>query len=307
MKEKSFLNVLTSKLKKTKFFLLTNLNKIINKDEKENKIEELTSLLIKSDIGLETTTKIINHITNKIKKNNLNNMNLIIKELSIISNNILNPCQIELNTDIKKPFVLLIVGINGVGKTSTIGKIANFYTKKKKNILLAAGDTYREASIEQLEILGKKNNIQTIKQHYGADSASVIFDALKIAKKKEIDILIADTSGRLHTNEKLLNELKKIKRVLKKIDETAPHEIMLILDATHGQNALKQAKKFNEELNISGITITKLDGTAKAGIILPIADELKIPIRFICIGENIEDIKIFDSKIFTDSLFNKDI
>jgi len=219
---------------------------------------------------------------------------------------ILQPCDVPLNipTDIK-PFVVLMVGINGAGKTTTIGKLTHFYKQANKNILLAAGDTFRAAAIEQLQVWGKRNEIPVIAQQPGADTAAVIYDAMDAAKARGIDLLIADTAGRLHTQSNLMAELQKVKRVLSKIDPAAPHETLIVLDATLGQNALNQVKQFNESVGVSGIALTKLDGTAKGGIIFAIAKETRIPIRFIGVGEGIDDLRPFKADEFIDALFSE--
>ncbi len=201
-----------------------------------------------------------------------------------------------------QPTVLLMVGINGAGKTTTIGKLAKKFQSQGKSVMLAAGDTFRAAAVEQLSIWGERNNIPVIAQGTGSDSASVIYDALQSAKAKGIDILLADTAGRLHTQDNLMGELKKVKRVMQKLDENAPHEVMLIVDAGIGQNALVQAQQFNEALGVTGITVTKLDGTAKGGIVFAIAEDLKIPVRFVGVGEGIDDLQEFNAKAFTSAL-----
>jgi fused signal recognition particle receptor len=203
------------------------------------------------------------------------------------------------------PFVILVVGINGAGKTTTIGKLAKRLQNEGKSVMLAAGDTFRAAAVEQLQIWGERNDIPVIAQHNGADSASVIYDALESARSKNIDVLIADTAGRLHTQTNLMEELKKVKRVMGKIDESAPHEVMLVLDAGTGQNALNQAEQFHQTMGLTGITLTKLDGTAKGGVIFAIAHKLGLPIRFIGVGEGIEDLRVFEAKDFVDALFDK--
>jgi fused signal recognition particle receptor len=212
---------------------------------------------------------------------------------------------LEIDTS-HKPFVLLMVGINGAGKTTTIGKLAKKFQQDGKSVMLAAGDTFRAAAVEQLTIWGERNNIPVIAQGSGADSASVIFDAVQAAKARKIDVLLADTAGRLHTQTNLMDELKKVKRVIQKLDGSAPHEIMLIVDASIGQNALVQAKQFNEALGLTGITVTKLDGTAKGGILFAIAQQLKIPVRFIGVGESIDDLQEFDAYEFTSALLAGD-
>ncbi|HFL8824219.1 MAG TPA: signal recognition particle-docking protein FtsY [Candidatus Azoamicus sp. OHIO1] len=297
-----FLNSIKNTLVNTKNNITKKLNEILNKNQNTNILEDITNLLIESDIGIETTEKIINTLSKK----KLHNKTDYINEISNILLEILNTCEHELKIDTNiKPFVILIVGVNGVGKTSTIGKLSKIYKNLNKEVIIAAGDTFRAAGIEQLQKICDKTNTNLIKQHHGADSASVIYDALSIAQKKKTDILIADTAGRLHNNQNLMNELKKIVHVIKKIDNTAPHEIMLILDATFGQNSLIQAQKFNDYLKITGITITKLDGTSKAGIIFPIANLINIPIRYICIGEKIDDIKVFNAKNFVNSILER--
>ncbi len=303
MIKENILNKLKQSLSKTRDSFIEKLNFIFNKQSREDIIEELTSLLLSSDIGFETTDKIIN----SLKKKYINNKNDLLRELFNILYNILNKYEknIIINDKIK-PFIILIIGINGSGKTTTVAKLSNLFYKNNKKIIIAAGDTYRKTSIEQLEILTNKNNIKIVKQDYGADSASVVFDAINTSIKNKIDLLIIDTAGRLHTNDKLMKQLKKIETVIKKIDKTAPHETLLIIDATLGQYSLNQAKAFNTNINITGIIITKLDGTAKAGIIFSIVENIKIPIKYICYGENIENIKEFNSKEFINSILNTD-
>jgi fused signal recognition particle receptor len=219
--------------------------------------------------------------------------------------NMLEPVNIPLSIPASdQPFVLLMVGINGAGKTTTIGKIARHLQDQGRSVMLAAGDTFRAAAVEQLQTWGERNQVPVIAQQQGADSASVIFDALQAARARHVDVLIADTAGRLHTQSNLMEELKKIKRVLAKLDASAPHEVMLVVDAGNGQNALSQARQFNEAVSISGITLTKLDGTARGGIIFAIAKQLGIPIRFVGVGEAIEDLRPFDAGEFVDALFD---
>jgi fused signal recognition particle receptor len=218
---------------------------------------------------------------------------------------ILEPCQKPLNiNETEHPFVILMVGVNGSGKTTTIGKLASYLQQQKKKVLLSAGDTYRAAAIEQLQAWGERNEIPVIAQHAGADSASVTYDAMQAAQARNVNIVIADTAGRLHTQKNLMEELKKIKRVISKIDPHAPHEVMLVLDAGIGQNTLRQAKEFHEAVGVTGITLTKLDGTAKGGIIFALAKTMQLPIRFIGVGEDIDDLKPFDAKEFVEALFS---
>ncbi len=271
-----------------------------------NRFEEFEDLLLSSDVGVETTEQIITTLSQNIKRQNINDPQVILSILRQQLLDILTPCEkpltISSNTE---PFVILIVGVNGAGKTTTIGKLAKTLQVNGKKILLAAGDTFRAAAVEQLKILGKRNKTPVIAQQTGADSASVIYDALQAAKARKFDMLIADTAGRLHTQDNLMKELKKIVLVLKKIDPNAPHEILLVLDASIGQNTLIQAEKFHQAVGINGLVLTKLDGTAKGGIIFAIAKKLKLPIRYIGIGEGIDDFRPFQAKLFIDVLFKK--
>ena len=216
--------------------------------------------------------------------------------------NILQPCEQAMDTDTAKPFVILVVGINGAGKTTSIGKLANHFMQQGKSVMLAAGDTFRAAAVEQLQEWGKRNNVPVIAQGTGADPASVIFDAVQSASSKNIDIIIADTAGRLHTQDNLMDELAKIKRVLAKIDASAPHETLIVIDAGFGQNALHQAQQFHDSIGLTGMAVTKLDGTAKGGILFSIARTLKLPVRFIGIGEGIHDLRPFNASEFVDAL-----
>jgi fused signal recognition particle receptor len=265
----------------------------------------LEAFLLSADVGVEPTQHIIKDLT--LKSRELSDQKAFTEALKNDLQAILKTSQIPLILPTTfKPFVILMVGVNGTGKTTTIGKLAKKFQAEGKKVILAAGDTFRAAAIEQLKILGEQHQTPVIAQHIGADSASVIFDALQTARAKQIDILIVDTAGRLHTQHTLMEELKKIVRVMRKLDETAPHEIMLVLDASIGQNALLQAKNFHEALQITGITLTKLDGTAKGGIIFNIAKTLKLPIRFIGVGENAEDLRDFDVSQFIEALFSSE-
>jgi fused signal recognition particle receptor len=263
--------------------------------------------LLTADVGIDATQQLIEHLTQKLARKELNDTAAALLCLQNDMKAILQPCQQALNAESeKKPFVILVVGINGSGKTTTIGKLAKHLQATDKKVMLAAGDTFRAAAIEQLQIWGERNHIPVIAQQPGADTAAVIYDAMESAKARNMDILIADTAGRLHTQTNLMEELKKVKRVLAKIDPTAPHETLLILDASIGQNALNQAKQFNEAIGITGIALTKLDGTAKGGIIFAIAKQLNIPIRFIGVGEGIDDLRSFDADEFVSALFEKE-
>lgn len=295
---------LGSGLKRTRHSLVDGISQLVlgKKSIDSELLEELETLLLSADVGITTSEKIIQQITDEVERKFLSDPALLMQNLRQQMIERLNPCAqpLILNEGL---FTLLMVGINGAGKTTSIAKISHYFQQQQKKVMLAAGDTFRAAAVEQLQFWGKKNQVPVIAQHHGADSASVIFDAMSAAKAREYDLLIADTAGRLHTQSHLMSELEKIKRVMRKLDENAPHETLLVLDAGTGQNALVQARQFNEAIGIDSLAITKLDGTAKAGIIFAIAEELKLPIRFIGVGEKIEDLKPFDAKEFVDALF----
>lgn len=266
--------------------------------------EELEEQLLIADIGVPTTSKIIKNLTEHASRKELQDAELLYQQLKVEMADILEPVAQPLEIDsTKKPYVILMVGVNGVGKTTTIGKLARKFQAEGKSVMLAAGDTFRAAAVEQLQVWGERNHIPVVAQSTGSDSASVILDAMQSAAARNIDILIADTAGRLQNKNNLMDELKKIVRVMKKYDETAPHEIMLTLDAGTGQNAISQAKLFNEAVGLTGISLTKLDGTAKGGVIFAIADQFKLPIRYIGVGEKIEDLREFNAKEFIEALF----
>ena len=266
--------------------------------------EELEEQLLIADIGVPTTSKIIKNLTEHATRKELQDAELLYQQLKVEMADILEPVAQPLVIDTTKtPYVILMVGVNGVGKTTTIGKLARKFQAEGKSVMLAAGDTFRAAAVEQLQVWGERNHIPVVAQSTGSDSASVIFDAMQSAAARNIDILIADTAGRLQNKNNLMDELKKIVRVMKKYDETAPHEIMLTLDAGTGQNAVSQAKLFNEAVGLTGISLTKLDGTAKGGVIFAIADQFKLPIRYIGVGEKIEDLREFNAKEFIEALF----
>lgn len=271
-------------------------------------LEELETLLIAADVGIDTTNNILKQLTDGLARNQLADGDALFYALKTRLLSILEAVAQPLVpvTETKTPFVILMVGVNGAGKTTTIGKLAKQYQLEGKKVMLAAGDTFRAAAVEQLNVWGERNDIAVVAQHTGADSASVIFDALQAAKARGVDVLIADTAGRLHTQNNLMEELKKIKRVIQKLDLNAPHEVMLVLDASIGQNALNQAREFNAAVGLTGITMTKLDGTAKGGILFAIANELKIPFRYLGVGERIDDIQPFDAAQFVDVVFNHD-
>ena len=268
--------------------------------------EELEEQLLIADVGMETTTKIITSLTKHANHKDLKDAEALYGKLREEMGEILSKVDQPLKIEGKKPFVILMVGVNGVGKTTTIGKLARQYQAEGKSVMLAAGDTFRAAAVEQLQVWGDRNNIPVVAQHTGADPASVIFDAIQSAQAKGVDVLIADTAGRLQNKSHLMEELKKIVRVMKKLDEEAPHEVMLTLDASTGQNAVSQAKLFNETVGLTGLTLTKLDGTAKGGVIFSIADQFGIPIRYIGVGEGIEDLRPFKADDFIEALFARE-
>lgn len=268
--------------------------------------EELEEQLLIADVGVETTRKIITSLTEHASRKQLKDAEALYGKLKEEMSEILSKVDKPLDVSGKNPFVILMVGVNGVGKTTTIGKLARQFQAEGKSVMLAAGDTFRAAAVEQLQVWGDRNKIAVVAQHTGADSASVIFDAIQAAKARGIDVLLADTAGRLQNKAHLMEELKKIVRVMKKLDGDAPHEVMLTLDASTGQNAVSQAKLFNEAVGLTGITLTKLDGTAKGGVIFAIADQFGIPIRYIGVGEGIEDLRPFKADDFIEALFARE-
>ncbi|WP_455851629.1 signal recognition particle-docking protein FtsY [Pantoea endophytica] len=268
--------------------------------------EELEEQLLIADVGVETTRRIITNLIQQANRKQLRDAEALYGLLKAEMSGILEKVDQPLEVGGKTPFVILMVGVNGVGKTTTIGKLARQYQAQGKSVMLAAGDTFRAAAVEQLQVWGQRNNIPVVAQHTGADSASVIFDAIQAAKSRHVDVLIADTAGRLQNKSHLMEELKKITRVMKKLDEDAPHEVMLTLDASTGQNAISQAKLFHEAVGLTGITLTKLDGTAKGGVIFSVADQFGIPIRYIGVGEGIEDLRPFKAADFIEALFARE-
>jgi fused signal recognition particle receptor len=267
-------------------------------------LEELETRLLMADVGVEATTAIIQSLTQKVARKQLTDSGALYQalqeELVALLRPVAKPLVIE---PAKKPFVILVVGVNGAGKTTTIGKLAKKLQLEGKKVMLAAGDTFRAAAVEQLQVWGERNQVTVIAQHTGADSASVIFDAVQAATARGMDVLIADTAGRLHTKDNLMEELKKVRRVIGKLDETAPHEVLLVLDAGTGQNAISQAKQFNQTVNLTGLALTKLDGTAKGGVIFALAKQFGIPIRYIGVGEGIDDLRTFEAESFVQALF----
>lgn len=269
-------------------------------------LEELETRLLIADVGVEATQEIIADLTQRVARKQLSDVDSLLHALQEDMTAMLTPCArpFVIPADVR-PYVIMMVGINGAGKTTTIGKLAKRLQNQGLKVMLAAGDTFRAAAVEQLEVWGERNNVPVVAQQRAADPASVIFDAMEAAKARGIDVLICDTAGRLHTQSNLMEELKKIRRVASKVDATAPHEVMLVVDASIGQNALVQAKQFNEAVGLTGITITKLDGTAKGGIVLAIAKQTQLPIRFIGIGESVEDLRDFEAQDFVAALLDR--
>jgi len=266
-------------------------------------LEDIETRLLTADVGVEATAVIIQSLTQKVARKQLTDADALYKSLQAELAAMLKPVEAPLVITPNKPFVILVVGVNGAGKTTTIGKLAKKLQSEGKKVMLAAGDTFRAAAVEQLQVWGERNKIPVIAQHTGADSASVIFDAVQAAKARNIDVLIADTAGRLHTKDNLMEELKKVRRVISKLDADAPHEVLLVLDAGTGQNAISQAKQFNQTVQLTGLALTKLDGTAKGGVIFALAKQFGLPIRYIGVGEGIDDLRTFEAEPFVQALF----
>ena len=266
-------------------------------------LDDLETRLITADVGAEATRRILDELRKRVARQELNDVDALLKALQDAMLDILNPVEKPLAIDRNiRPYVILVVGINGAGKTTTIGKLARRLLAEGHSVMLAAGDTFRAAAREQLEVWAERNQVPIISQQSGAEPAAVIFDGLKAAQARHVDVLIADTAGRLHTQTHLMDELKKVKRVLARLDPGAPHEVLLVLDGTIGQNAVAQADEFNKGLGVTGLVVTKLDGTAKGGVVLAIAQKLKIPIRFVGVGEQSEDFGVFNAQEFVSAL-----
>jgi len=302
-----FFSRIKSGLTKTRSKLSDGVGRVFlgEKTIDEELLEEIETVLLTSDVGVDATTQIVEELTQEIARKELADSKALyeqlVRQLTGLLEGVEQPLEIPESDD---PFVILMVGVNGAGKTTTIGKLAKLLQQSGKSVLLAAGDTYRAAAVEQLKVWGERNDVSVIAQGTGADSASVIYDALTAAKARNVDVLIADTAGRLQSKKNLMDELSKIRRVLSKFDDSAPHEVMLVLDAGTGQNAISQAMLFQEAVNVSGLTIAKLDGTAKGGVIFAIAKQLKLPIRFIGVGEQLDDLQPFVAREFVDALFD---
>lgn len=305
-KSPRFFSRLKQGLSKTRANLAAGMSNLFlgKKELDQQLLNDIEIALLTADVGVETTDQLIKTLTQKLARKELSDAQAAFQCLREEMKQILRPCALPLSlSPAIKPYVILVVGVNGSGKTTTIGKLAKHYKQENKTVMLAAGDTFRAAAIEQLKIWGERNQVPVIAQQPGADTAAVIYDAMEAAKARGADLLIADTAGRLHTQSNLMTELQKVNRVLAKIDPTAPHETLIVLDATLGQNALSQVKQFHDLMGITGIALTKLDGTAKGGIIFAIANQTGIPIRFIGIGEGIEDLRPFNADEFVDALF----
>jgi fused signal recognition particle receptor len=305
---RGFFKRLRAKLNQGPAWLTTDIAELLPGRKIDAEIlDELETRLITADVGVEASARILDELRRRVARKELNDVDALLNALQESMSQILKPVEQALVIDSKaRPFVILVVGINGAGKTTTIGKLAHRLLAEGRSVMLAAGDTFRAAAREQLEVWAERNNVPLVAQQSGAEPAAVIFDALQAARARNIDVLIADTAGRLHTQTHLMDELKKVKRVLARLDATAPHEVLLVLDGTIGQNAVAQAEEFNKGLGVTGLVITKLDGTAKGGVVLAIAQRLKIPIRFIGVGEQSEDFGVFNASEFVSALLKSE-
>jgi fused signal recognition particle receptor len=305
---RAFFKRLRAKLNQDPAWLTTDITEMLPGRKIDAEIlDDLETRLITADVGVEASARILDELRRRVARKELNDVDALLKALQESMSQILQPVERALSIDPRaRPFVILVVGINGAGKTTTIGKLAHRLLAEGKSVMLAAGDTFRAAAREQLEVWAERNNVPIVAQQSGAEPAAVIFDALNAARARNIDVLIADTAGRLHTQTHLMDELKKVKRVLARLDPTAPHEVLLVLDGTIGQNAVAQAEEFNKGLGVTGLVITKLDGTAKGGVVLAIAQRLKIPIRFIGVGEQSEDFGVFNAAEFVSALLKSE-
>jgi fused signal recognition particle receptor len=305
---RSFFKRLRAKLNQGPAWLTTDIADLLPGRKIDDEIlDELETRLITADVGVEASRKILEDLRSRVARKELHDVNALLLALKTAMLEILKPVERPLKIDsAAKPFVILVVGINGAGKTTTIGKLSARLLAEGKSVMLAAGDTFRAAAREQLEVWAERNKVPIVAQQAGAEPAAVVFDAMNAARARNIDVLIADTAGRLHTQSHLMDELKKIKRVLARQDQRAPHEVLLVLDGTIGQNAIAQAEEFNKGLGVTGLVITKLDGTAKGGVVIAIAQRLKIPIRFIGVGEQSEDFGVFDASEFVSALLKSE-
>jgi len=306
----SFFSRLKAGLGRTRSGFTAGLGSLLlgKKEIDDELLEEIETRLLTADVGMSATTAIIEELSQRLKRKDLADPEVLYQTLKEVLLEHLAVCDkpLEIPANLNKPFVILMVGVNGVGKTTTIGKLAKRFQNEGRSVMLAAGDTFRAAAVEQLAVWGERNDVPVVAQHTGADSASVIFDAYQSALAKNVDVLIADTAGRLHNKDNLMQELAKVVRVLKKLDEDIPQEIMLVLDATTGQNALSQAEHFSSAVEVSGLSLSKLDGTAKGGMVFAIAKQLGLPLRFIGIGEQLDDLRPFNAHDFVEALFSED-
>jgi fused signal recognition particle receptor len=305
---RSFFKRLRARLNQGPAWLTTDIAELLpGRKIDEEILDDLETRLITADVGVEASRKILEDLRTRVARKELHDVDALLQALKVAMQQILKPVERPLMIDATaRPFVILVVGINGAGKTTTIGKLSARLLAEGRSVMLAAGDTFRAAAREQLEVWAERNQVPIIAQQAGAEPAAVVFDAMNAARARNIDVLIADTAGRLHTQAHLMDELKKIKRVLARLDERAPHEVLLVLDGTIGQNAIAQAEEFNKGLGVTGLVITKLDGTAKGGVVLAIAQRLKIPIRFIGVGEQSEDFGVFDASEFVSALLRSE-
>ncbi|MBE2295506.1 MAG: signal recognition particle-docking protein FtsY [Phycisphaerales bacterium] len=298
---------LRERLRRTRQSLVSGLSGLFAGRKLDDEIlDELESRLLLADVGVDVTNHLMKRLSERVSRQQLRDVSALLDALRAELLDILQPCQQPWQPSEMRPYVILTVGVNGVGKTTTIGKLAKKLQNDGHSVLLAAGDTFRAAAVEQLQVWGERNRIPVIAQHSGADAASVIFDAIQSAKARAVEVVIADTAGRLHTQSNLMEELKKIKRVSSKVDASAPHEVLLVVDASTGQNALNQAVQFHEAVGVTGLVLTKLDGTAKGGIVFAIAQRLGLPIRFIGVGESIDDLRPFDATEFVAALLDEE-
>jgi fused signal recognition particle receptor len=306
--KKRFLSRMKAGLTKTRSAMSSGLGTLLlgRREIDDELFEDLEMQLVMSDVGVEATRQVIDNLEQSVAREEMADARALVGSLKQELVDLLEPCKtpLDVTASQKAPFVILVVGVNGVGKTTTIGKLAKYYQSQGKSVMLAAGDTFRAAAVEQLQVWGERNEVPVIAQHTGADSASVIFDAVQAAQARGTDIIIADTAGRLHNKNNLMDELSKVVRVMQKLDGTAPHEVMLVLDAATGQNALNQAEQFRKAVGVTGVALTKLDGTAKGGVIFAIAKQLGLPIRFIGVGEQIDDLRPFRPEDFVEALFD---
>lgn len=304
-KRTGFFGRLKAGLARTRSRLTESIEDIVlgEKEVDETLLEDIEAALLSADVGVTATSEIVANMTGRIARAELADSDAVYQALREELHAIIAPCEVPLDVTTSSPFVILMVGVNGAGKTTTVGKLAQHYKSAGRSVLLAAGDTYRAAAVEQLGVWGERNGVEVVAQHTGADSASVVFDALAAAQARHIDLLIADTAGRLQSKKNLMDELAKVQRVLKKLDESAPHEVLLVVDASTGQNAINQAQEFLAAVDVSGIVLTKLDGTAKGGVIFAIARQLSIPIRYVGVGESAEDLRPFSASDFVEALF----